>query len=94
MKLNVDKLKEILESKNMSQTELADKIEVSKGAINLLYWTGMRKGELYALTWDKLVLDNKTILIDRSLQRLKGESIVTMTKKHMRVGSSNYLALL
>lgn len=34
MKLNVDKLKEILESKNMSQTELADKIEVSKGAIN------------------------------------------------------------
>lgn len=54
----------------------------SKTAINLLYWTGMRKGELYALTWDKLDLDNKTILIDRSLQRLKGESIVTMTKTY------------
>lgn len=54
----------------------------SKTAINLLYWTGMRKGELYALTWDKLDLDNKTILIDRSLQRLNGKSIVTMTKTY------------
>ena len=54
----------------------------SKTAINLLYWTGMRKGELYALTWDKLDLDNKTILIDRSLQRINGKSIVTTTKTY------------
>ncbi|MDU2099073.1 MAG: tyrosine-type recombinase/integrase [Staphylococcus sp.] len=32
----------------------------SKTAINLLYWTGMRKGELYALTWNKIDFNDKT----------------------------------
>lgn len=54
----------------------------SKTAINLLYWTGMRKGELYALTWNKIDFKDKTILIDRSLQRINGKSIVTTTKTY------------
>lgn len=54
----------------------------SKTAINLLYFTGMRKGELDALTWGKIDFENKTILIDRSLQRLKGKDIVTQTKTY------------
>ena len=54
----------------------------SKTAINLLYFTGMRKGELDALTWEKIDFENKTILIDRSLQRLKGKDVVTQTKTY------------
>lgn len=52
----------------------------AKTAIMLLYWTGMRKGELLALTWDKLDFETNTLLIDRSYQRLKGKAKITPTK--------------
>ncbi|WP_115595073.1 tyrosine-type recombinase/integrase [Anaerococcus octavius] len=54
----------------------------AKTAINLLYWSGIRKGELLALTRGKLNLDNKTLLVDRSLQRIKGKNVVTQTKTY------------
>ena len=37
----------------------------------LLYWTGMRIGELLALTYDDINLEEKTISITKSYQRLK-----------------------
>lgn len=52
----------------------------AKAAIALLYWSGMRKGELLALTWGKLNTKEGTIKIDRSFQRLKGRDVVTPTK--------------
>lgn len=54
----------------------------AKSAINLLYWTGIRKGELLALTWDKIDFDYKKILINRSLQRINGKNVVTQTKTY------------
>lgn len=54
----------------------------AKTAINLLYWTGMRKGELFALTWADIDLENKTININKSHQRLKGKNVITPTKTY------------
>ena len=42
-------------------------------AFLLLYWTGMRIGELLALTYDDINLEEKTISITKSYQRLKGK---------------------
>jgi len=59
-----------------------DSIESIKArtAINLLYWSGMRKGELYALTWKDLDFNLKTVNIDKSYQRFHGKGLVTSTK--------------
>jgi len=35
-------------------------------------YTGMRNGELYALTWDKVNLDQRTILVDQSWNNIDG----------------------
>lgn len=35
-------------------------------------YTGMRNGELYALTWDKVNLESRTILVDTSWNKLDG----------------------
>lgn len=52
----------------------------AKTAVMLLYWSGMRKGELLALQWSKIDFEANKITIDRSLQRLRGKSVVTPTK--------------
>lgn len=54
----------------------------SKTAINLLYWSGIRKGELLALTWDRLDFEKEILLVNRSLQRIKGKNVVTQTKTY------------
>jgi integrase len=38
----------------------------------VLYWTGMREGELLALSPADIDLDNKTISINRTYQRISG----------------------
>lgn len=38
----------------------------------LAVYTGMRNGELYALTWDKVDLDQRTILVNRSWNNRNG----------------------
>lgn len=38
----------------------------------LAVYTGMRNGELYALTWDKVSFENRTILVDSSWNKVDG----------------------
>ena len=46
----------------------------------VLYWTGMREGELLALSPADIYLDNKTISINRTYQRIEGKDVFTSPK--------------
>ena len=48
--------------------------------IEVLYWTGMREGELLALSPVDIDLDNKTISINRTYQRIEGKDVFTSPK--------------
>ena len=56
-------------------------------AFMLLYWTGMRVGELLALTREDIDLTQRTITINKSYQRLGRKDVITppKTKKSNRV---------
>jgi integrase len=56
-------------------------------AFQVLYWCGLRVGELLALTHADIDTDAKTVTINKSYQRLHGEDVVTdpKTKKSNRV---------
>jgi integrase len=64
---------------------IADK-PLSYLCFQVLYWTGMREGELLALTAADIDLEGKLIDINKTYQRLHGEDIVTTpkTKKSKR----------
>lgn len=49
-------------------------------AFQILYWTGMRIGELLALTYNDIDFDNNTIKISKSYQRLSGKDLITQPK--------------
>lgn len=55
-------------------------------AFEILYWCGLRVGELLALTKSKFDFKNNKLKIDQSLQRIKGENVITLpkTKKSVR----------
>jgi integrase len=53
---------------------------VSYYAFQILYWTGIRCGELLALTKGDFDLEKRTMKIDKSLQVLKGEIVITSPK--------------
>ncbi|MDD4371847.1 MAG: site-specific integrase [Anaerostipes sp.] len=65
--------------------EVANK-PVSYYAFELLYWCGIRLGELRALTPADFSFEDNTIHITKSYQRIKGEDIITKpkTKKSIR----------
>ena len=71
---------------NVFLETVSDKPETRK-AFLLLYWTGMRIGELLALTYNDINLEEKTISINKSYQRLKGKDMITQPKtpKSIRV---------
>ena len=56
-------------------------------AFEMLYWCGIREGELLALTPADFDFSNQTVTINKSYQRLRGEDIITSpkTKKSNRV---------
>lgn len=56
-------------------------------AFELLYWCGIRMGELRALTPADFDFENNTLSITKSYQRIKGEDVITKpkTKKSTRV---------
>ena len=65
---------------------VSDKPE-TRMAFLLLYWTGMRIGELLALTYNDINLEEKTISSNKFYQRLKGKDMITQPKtpKSIRV---------
>jgi len=46
----------------------------------VLYWCGLRLGEMLALTYEDIDLDKKTVSVNKSYQRLKRMDIVTEPK--------------
>lgn len=52
----------------------------AKMAFLILYWTGIRIGELLALTYEDIDLDKRIISITKSYQRIKGKDMVTPPK--------------
>ena len=49
-------------------------------AFEVLYWTGIREGELFALTPEDFDFENRTLRINKSYQRLKGKDVITTPK--------------
>lgn len=49
-------------------------------AFELLYWTGIRCGELLALTRNDFDLEKKTMRINKTFQVIKGKAMVTSPK--------------
>lgn len=66
--------------------EVADK-EISYYMFEILYWCGIREGELLALTKNDFDFNKKTLKIDKSYQRLQGKDYITdpKTRKSERV---------
>ena len=60
---------------------------VSFYAFEMLYWCGIREGELLALTASDFDFDKGTVTISKSYQRLHGEDVITTpkTKKSNRI---------
>ncbi|KLU69147.1 MAG: hypothetical protein RHS_5029 [Robinsoniella sp. RHS] len=52
----------------------------AKMAFLILYWTGIRIGELLALTYEDIDLEKRIISISKSYQRIKGKDMVTPHK--------------
>ena len=49
-------------------------------AFEMLYWTGIREGELLALTPEDFDFEKKTLRINKSYQRLRGKDVITSPK--------------
>ena len=60
---------------------------ISYYAFEMLYWCGIRQGELLALTPADFDFANETVRINKSYQRLKGQDVITTpkTKKSNRI---------
>lgn len=59
--------------------EMMDK-PVSFYAFEMLYWCGIREGELLALTAADFNFEKETVTINKSYQRLHGEDVITTLK--------------
>ena len=58
---------------------VADK-PISYYAFEMLYWTGLREGELLALTPADFNFEKKTLRVNKSYQRLEGKDVITDPK--------------
>ena len=68
-------------------TETMMNKEESYHAFEILYWCGIRLGELLALTAEDFDFEKKTLRINKSYQRIKGKDVITTpkTRKSNRV---------
>lgn len=69
----------------MKFSEIMKDKPVSFYAFELLFWTGIRAGELMALTKSDFDLENKTLSINKSYTVVKGEEMVTVPKTEQSV---------
>lgn len=53
---------------------------IAKTGFQTLFWTGLRIGELLALTREDIDLEKKILRVNKSYQRLKGRDIITTPK--------------
>ena len=62
-------------------------VPVSFYVFEMLYWCGIREGELLALTAADFNFEKETVRINKSYQRLHGEDVITTpkTKKSNRI---------
>ena len=67
--------------------ECVENKPLSYYAFLTMFWTGVRVGELLALTVEDFDSENRTLRINKSLQRIDGKDIITdpKTKKSKRV---------
>ena len=78
--------KEASEMKFWTESEYDKFIEEVKDkplsfyAFEILYWCGLRTGELLALTKEKFDFTNNTIRVNQSLQRISGRNVITEPK--------------
>lgn len=63
-------------------------------AFEILYWCGLRMGELLTLTKEKFDFKTGTIKIDESLQRIDGKNIITPPKNEEEHSESSYARFL
>ena len=73
------------EMKTLKKEELTAFLEEAKrsGCYEFYYLeltTGMRLGEICALEWDDLSLENKTITVNKAVQKIKGEVKINTPK--------------
>lgn len=54
-------------------------------AFQVLFWCGLRRGELLALTPSDIDFENNTIRVDESYQRIKKEDVITKPKNDSSV---------
>lgn len=53
---------------------------IARTDFQTLFWTGLRIGELLALTREDIDLEKKTLRVNKSYQRIKGRDIITTPK--------------
>lgn len=68
-----------LEEFNQFENAIIDK-RTSWIAFKVLFWTGIRMGELLALTIEDVDFEDRTIRITKSLNRMDGQDIITPPK--------------
>lgn len=61
-------------------SEVMKEKTISYYAFQILYWTGIRRGELLALTRADFDLEKRILSIDKTFQVIKGEEIITTPK--------------
>lgn len=74
---------------------VADK-PISYYAFEMLYWTGIREGELLSLTPADFNFEKKTLRINKSYQSLEGEDVITdpkIPKSNRTIVMPDFLAI-
>ena len=56
-------------------------------AFEMLYWCGIREGELLALTPGDFDFEKQTVSISKSYQRIKGQDVITDPRRPRATGS-------
>lgn len=75
--IEIDKDRKKNERRTVTDQEYKDLLKLLKDdpeatlAVNILYYTGLRRGELMGLSWDKINWKESTITIDRQYNKTK-----------------------